>query len=461
MGRGDDWVTLVAQWAPEDIMFAPVVLPDAPDPNILVDTFSGEQEFVVLSEEKSLHPDWFKIVHKTRRKPPRAASFVTASPAADAISQMRSVYKREWKKFEQVTRQAPKEDPDPFADYPPSPEVKEAAHHLVDSVREVAEEALKPFVESFEVQRKEEQRKSKNLLEKVKGLFSVLQSPVVAGSATNTYRRLQYLGYVIDGLYRLRKRFDRYTEFQRDFSFQGFNVINKYGYSEDEMQQPLHQLAVAAKRLEEKGFGKLNYGDVLLVNTPHRKDESARYFSEGDKFRLQVNVRRRFNTVYTIVHELGHRYWYKFLTDFDREWYEDEFFLDAKLVTPEERQKMWEALQAANYWPTKAARILLNQKDTELAEEVVARFKYVLKARRTTIKSLREDRYDMRKYFEQHFLAPEAKDVHPRREVTPYPSVTSYARTNVREDFAEAFAHYIFDKKIPQDQNMRILGVLP
>ena len=65
-GRAQDWAVVQAVFTPEDIAFAPVVLPDFdPDPDILVKPFIFEHEFVVVGGEPLSQ---FRIVEKTQRK---------------------------------------------------------------------------------------------------------------------------------------------------------------------------------------------------------------------------------------------------------------------------------------------------------------------------------------------------------------------------------------------------------
>jgi hypothetical protein len=68
-GRGDDWIVVKTVWTPEDVVFAPVVLPEFdPDPLVLRDAFESEDEFVVRASRPKLPGKRYTIVYKTRRK---------------------------------------------------------------------------------------------------------------------------------------------------------------------------------------------------------------------------------------------------------------------------------------------------------------------------------------------------------------------------------------------------------
>lgn len=72
-----------------------------------------------------------------------------------------------------------------------------------------------------------------------------------------------------------------------------------------------------------------------------------------------------------------------------------------------------------------------------------------------------------KKRLKQEYLLDQAQrddSIPTLEEVIDYyrGDASTYEEEMSEEEFlAEAFAHYVFDKKIPQDQNMRILGVLP
>jgi len=73
-----DWAVVEAEFLAEDVVFAPVKLPDfLPDPDVLFHMFSSEAEFVIYGgrQGSTLSKRDFKVIQKTRRKK-RADYFV-------------------------------------------------------------------------------------------------------------------------------------------------------------------------------------------------------------------------------------------------------------------------------------------------------------------------------------------------------------------------------------------------
>lgn len=78
------------------------------------------------------------------------------------------------------------------------------------------------------------------------------------------------------------------------------------------------QLTKAQNLLEAKGFGHLWYGDIIVEHEDaggqlgHGRLVPASYFVEPDHIRIYAHPRREMFRL--IIHEMGHRHWFKFMT---------------------------------------------------------------------------------------------------------------------------------------------------
>lgn len=62
--------------------------------------------------------------------------------------------------------------------------------------------------------------------------------------------------------------------------------------------------------LKSRGFKHLIYGKIFVEKTGH---SAALYFHANDTVRLNYRLLNN-NVIGSIIHELGHRHWYKFMT---------------------------------------------------------------------------------------------------------------------------------------------------
>lgn len=91
-----------------------------------------------------------------------------------------------------------------------------------------------------------------------------------------------------------------------------FTVVPIPGLSKTDMEGALEALDAATLKLQAK-CPKVLYGKVFF--SKHiQKGTSARYFDDKDALALNVLAKKRFDDIFTIIHELGHRHQYKFLS---------------------------------------------------------------------------------------------------------------------------------------------------
>jgi hypothetical protein len=165
---------------------------------------------------------------------------------------------------------------------------------------------------------------------------------------------------------------------------------------------------------------------------------------------LNCDAAHRFNDLFTLIHELGHRYWYKIMASGQRDTYEDMFLGEVPALTVDDRERFWKAWKNGGYTLRGAKR------------------------------HLKPDQYDLLKmYLDDHRgvnLVPNEKlgyteDVVHRHFVRPKlrlysfdkqrpGSVTQYGSTSVEEDFAEVFAHHVTDRALTPDAEKRFRMVI-
>lgn len=124
------------------------------------------------------------------------------------------------------------------------------------------------------------------------------------------------------------------TDYQEQFEWHGFKVFNT-GLRENQMRKVLSAYDGVFRRFKQKGFGKLLYGPLFIVGGDLKgkvfeekrqeyKDVNAAALYYPDKDFVVINARHSANPS-MIAHELGHRNWYRFLTQAQREMWEGNF----------------------------------------------------------------------------------------------------------------------------------------
>lgn len=301
-------------------------------------------------------------------------------------------------------------------------------------------ESLQPLARALEgvvIQRSDEQRKLKNVkqwLHRIRYPFKAeyLSEPdaeVIAwiwGALDTIDEALKSIGRVSD-------RIQGYQTIEKEFQHGPFKIVNKYGFRPEEYDEPLKLLDAATAKLESAGFGNLAYGTVFLEKANRY---AGIYHKSDDTIGLNVEARNRFNSLYTVIHEFGHRYWYERLSSAQRETYED-IYAHGRVLTVEQRQDMWEALKRSDFQPAKASRLL----DPSLVERFLLYWKE--RAKGWTSKDLVKHP----EYIEAGFLAPRVKYVYVD---LPIVTVSDYAKSSYTEDFAENFAHHVLKMGIPK-----------
>ncbi len=319
-------------------------------------------------------------------------------------------------------------------------------------------EALAPLatmLDGVRFERKDEQRKMQNVLQWLRSLKSSFAAKYLQGDQLDieTWISMQLPGLedTLKSLARVQDRLDAYKTVEKSFQHGSFKIINRFGYRPEEYEAALQVFDKAADKLRSKGFGDLLYGDVHLVGGSEgkgRKGWAGMYRAATDDILLNAEAAHRFDDVFTMVHEFGHRQWYKKLSGGQQEAYEDHYSGKAGIDLAA-RQDMWQALVKGDFSPRKALPYL---KDPSLEEAFLSWFKYVYSGSRGGMsqKDLLSAYQRGEPWLENNFVRPKTRYVFPADE-TETVTVSQYARTNVKEDFAETFAHYVLGMSLPPE----------
>ena len=92
-----------------------------------------------------------------------------------------------------------------------------------------------------------------------------------------------------------------------------FTLVNTGGFSPKVMQEVADLAHRAVTLATHSGVGQVCYGDIQVTNTLARSNVAAFYYIDKDEVFVRANIKDVTQTIYTLLHELGHRYVRKFL----------------------------------------------------------------------------------------------------------------------------------------------------
>lgn len=232
-----------------------------------------------------------------------------------------------------------------------------------------------------------------------------------------------------------------------EFQHGPFMVVKMPGLTKLQIKSALEALDAASEKLRAK-FPKVLYGNVYLSNTL-KKGVAAWYVASEDKFYLNVAAKKRFDDVYTIIHELGHRH-------------------DAKFLSRDGRKKIWDLSTRKVF-----EKITFDAKLREqVADEAVGLAKAKAQGKPLTAPSPElvawlkapdgpnNPRELTTKFLngtidekQLHDAMKGTKDAEVQTEKLLHGplAVTPYGATKPTENYAEAFAHYVLGMGMPQE----------
>lgn len=91
-------------------------------------------------------------------------------------------------------------------------------------------------------------------------------------------------------------------------------LVNTGGFDAKVMATVTDVVKKSVQYLQQSGFSKVLYGDVLITNTIMKSSRVlAFYMLASDEMFIRANVKANVDTIQTVLHEFGHRYAHKFL----------------------------------------------------------------------------------------------------------------------------------------------------
>lgn len=92
-----------------------------------------------------------------------------------------------------------------------------------------------------------------------------------------------------------------------------FKVVNTGHFDQETMETSAAIVKEAAGLLQSKGLGKVCYGEVFVSNRLDNPSTLAFYHITSDEMFIRTDLKRAYaSALKTVLHELGHRYYYKF-----------------------------------------------------------------------------------------------------------------------------------------------------
>lgn len=219
----------------------------------------------------------------------------------------------------------------------------------------------------------------------------------------------------------------------------------------------LKELDEAKQRLEKHGLGYLWYGEMHVRcescggENPHGKS-----FGVGAHYQIAQDVVRIFddptpNLDRLIIHEIGHRYYYKFMNQRDRASF-DSYFVGSTM-TP---QKVLDLLVTALLALDEEERAVIPAWDA-FNHEMAASIASVTSGRPSGPPNAKVLQAYVRAFWPH--LQPDVKKLLDEwREGVP--ATSEYGQTVSAEDFAEVFADFVTGAHLSQDQVERFKAFL-
>jgi hypothetical protein len=233
-----------------------------------------------------------------------------------------------------------------------------------------------------------------------------------------------------------------------------FTLINTGGFNDAIITDCAKVVEVAAHQLQSHGLGMVCYGDVLISNTLMKSNVLAFYLLQKDEMFVRANLRGKEGAaVQTVVHELGHRLQYKFLSGKTREIQHIYNVIARKSADARDEaiERVWKdphlKPKPGDSFVSKGEEYVVTGLDVNPRGGIVVQL--VAKDQPQPGVTLRA------KIGLEGYAA--AKGILPKIEHSGF--VTAYAKTDPDENFAEMIAHYCAGK-LPPDQVEMLKGVL-
>lgn len=229
-----------------------------------------------------------------------------------------------------------------------------------------------------------------------------------------------------------------------------FKVVNTGDFSQESMSIAASIVKEAAERLQRKGLSEVCYGEMHLSNRLKGARNLAFYHIASDEMFIRGDLNRNDNeALKTVLHELGHRYYYKFVKG---EAAVHNIYSRLKGVASALKSQLIDEVMGDPQKRPNPGDLYTGNKITW----VVDRVSY--KGRKSGYQIHLHNQADPTK---TGMLSLESWIRAKKYKLDNAPSdfVTTYAGTSPEENFAEMFAYYCLDK-LPADQVEMIKATL-
>jgi len=241
----------------------------------------------------------------------------------------------------------------------------------------------------------------------------------------------------------------------------GFNVQLVGSATKEQITDSLSTLEQAADILRRKGYANLLYGDVFISNTLGRA--FANYIASSDDMAIAPKkAPSPDQMVKSYIHELGHRYWYKVMSQDQRDEFIEAVSHPTEIVTVEQRENLWSwvkrNLLADMVQTGKISRDDYSGSYLRLNASAKERRKlwsrYLVKMSGQPVHmgvAQRDPEGLLAGDYDDVFIRPQDGDVEVPTSGVSGP--TAYGRQSSKESFATSFASYMLDEL--KDENLR------
>lgn len=205
-----------------------------------------------------------------------------------------------------------------------------------------------------------------------------------------------------------------------------FILVNTGGFSSNQMGEASEVVMKAVSLVKAHGLGKVLYGEVNLTNKAIEGGNPAFYLIGSDEIFLRADKSDFAFVLFSFIHELGHRYAYKVLKNVGVKELYDAFKAKdglAELPVPEEGS------------PVHAKGV-----DMNVSRVVGNKVFLTIQGEEATLSVSLENYWKW---------ADPSKLKNPNSDF-----VTSYAKTNMAENYAELFAFYVLGKLNPRQKEL-------
>ncbi len=234
---------------------------------------------------------------------------------------------------------------------------------------------------------------------------------------------------------------------EKEFSHGPFTVVPMDGVSKAKMAEALEALDQAVAKVKPH-FPEVLYGKVFFSNHL-KKGVAAMYIYTEDKLYVNVLAKKRFSDMYTILHELGHRYDFQLLDkDLKREFWALSTRKEFERATYDEKLREQMGEEALAFVKARKAGSPLPKMSPQL--EMWLRWA-VLTPDPKTLTTNFISGFISGKDFQEGIKGKKDQSFMTTNLLHGPLSVTPYGATKPMENFAESFAHYVLGMDQPQE----------